>query len=203
MQRQRDFIAQARRRRSPQLVPDATLTQGVFDAGPQVGGVLGVHGQIKAGAIRWFDRLEQPQNRHDEPARDGGKEQQAAADSEAGRERDEQYAGVFRVVDLRAIAHEPGGAHYRKRAGQAFRHDEHNQRADNREQHLRLNDVRRPRDERLADRANHSERGAERSGRRQNDQGVLDALHLRRKLRQEFREHTGLNLLSCWSSAWR
>ena len=59
-------------------------------------------------------------------------------------QRRQHDAGILRVLDLCAVAHESCSPDNAERAGQARADDDHDERADNREDDLRLHDGGRP-----------------------------------------------------------
>ena len=63
--------------------------------------------------------------------------------AEPDGERGQHDAGIFRIVDLRAVSDEPCRADNAEGAGEAGADDDHDQGADDREDDLRLHDRRR------------------------------------------------------------
>ena len=91
--------------------------------------------------------------------------------SKADCQRRQHDAGVLRIVDLGAVAHESRGADDAERAGEARADDDHDERADNREDDLRLHDRERSLWGAPASRPQR-ERRAQHRGKRQRHEGV-------------------------------
>ena len=89
-----------------------------------------------------LERLDDPQQRQDEHRREHRQQPDADAGRQADRQRRQHDAGILRIVDLRAVAHQPGGADDAERARQAGADHQHHDGADDGEDDLRLDDRR-------------------------------------------------------------
>ena len=120
--------------------------------------------EVEARPRRRLQRFEQPQHADDEDARDQREHEHAAAAVRPSGQRHEHHARVLHILDAGAIPDQAGRTDDRKCAGEALADDDDDDGADDREKNLCLNDVRGPRHDVGADRANDAERGAEQSG---------------------------------------
>ena len=98
---------------------------------------------------------------------------EADAGGQADRQRAEHHDRVLRVVDLRSVANQVGGADDAEGAGQAGADDQHDDRADDRQDDLRLDHRRRAR-RRAAPFRPERQRRAEGRGERQPHQRIVD-----------------------------
>ena len=121
-----------------------------------------------------LEALDDPQRHHQEQRADGGDPEQTHAGRESDGERGQHHDRVLRVLDLRAIANQVRGAGDAERARQALADDQHDQRADNGQHDLRLDDRGIAPGRRGAARP-EGERGAEQRGDRQAHGGISES----------------------------
>ena len=130
---------------------------------------------------------------------------------QADRQRAQHHHGVLRILDLRSVANQVGGADDAEGARQAGADDQHDQRADDGQDDLRLDDGGLP-DRRAPPARAERQRGAEHRRQRQPSQrgdhfllevvghaGLIDRLGLRRQRRDCWR--LGLGCGWAWAAA--
>src|SRR5688500_13960619 len=155
----------------------AEIAQDALDLGPVLTDVLARDLERKPLLRVRLERLEAPEERQDE----GGRTHRDAIDADTGGEadgeRDQHDGGVLRIVDLGAIADEIGGAENAEGPCKAGTDHQHDDRSDDRQDDLGLDDGgipwRRP--------APHRPEGERRTkDRRQGhgDQGIAPRLRL-------------------------
>ena len=146
--RSSDRAAPALRSRAPPSRPSAARDssrlrrQQLLDFGLSAAGILRLDLQREQLRRLRLERFDDPQHHQDEDGREHRQHPHADARRQADGERGQHDAGVLRILNLRAVAHQPGGADDAERAREARADDEHHDRADDGEDDLRLDDRR-------------------------------------------------------------
>ena len=118
-----------------------------------------------------LEAFDDPQRERQERRAEEREPVQPDARGQADRERAQHDHRVLRIVDLRAIANQVGGADDAKGARQAGADDEHDQRADDGEHDLGLHDGRLPHRRAAAARPQREDRAQQRRKRQPDDGG--------------------------------
>jgi hypothetical protein len=124
--------------RRAQLVTGLVAPQHFLDLRPHVLRLVAhLDAQLEDPRLR-FESLDDPEAKDDKQRADRGEAVQANPRGEARRQGAQHHDGVLRVVDLRPIANQVGGADDAERASQAGADHQHDQRANHGEDDLRL-----------------------------------------------------------------
>ena len=138
--RRRHHVDHLLGRRAAQLVLGLEAAQHALDLRPQLGGlVTELDRQLERPRLR-LEALDDPERETDEQRADNRQPVEPDARAEADRQRAQHHHGVLRVLDLRPIADQVRRADDAKGSGQAGADDQHDERADDGKDDLRLDD---------------------------------------------------------------